>query len=261
MLNMEKLWKNTYQSIIRISHLVQGNVISSGTGFVVKGKLITNNHVFFSNNTEHILLETVKSDGYTKHLSIQLSYEEFKSMLLEALPESSWDFAIIDISTTPINSCQSLEFCNADFQIEIGKSIVLFGFPFTQNNLSMNIGIVSSRKITAGVNYIQVDASVNRGNSGGPLIDCETGKVVGIITRKGTGLSEIFDELRQQLKLNYETIQKINGDMQFSGISIKQALSATQVQTLQLTNEIERSANVGIGYAFELKEVRKHFDE
>lgn len=258
---MKEHWNNCYRSIVRISHLNGGNIVSSGTGFIVDGKLVTNNHVYFSNNTEEIRLETVDSDGFTSNKSTQMSYSDFQNLLLDGMPQASWDFAIIDISQTELNDCPSMDFCNSDYEIEIGTGIALFGFPFTQNNLSIHTGIISSRKITAGINYIQIDASVNSGNSGGPLIDTETGKVIGIITRKGTGLTEVFEKLKQQLATNHQIIQQMGGDLQMSGISLKQALSATQVQSLQLTNEIERSANVGIGYAFELTEVRKHFEE
>ena len=47
-----------------------------------------------------------------------------------------------------------------------------------------------------GVDIIQLDASVNSSNSGGPLIHPESGDVFGIITRKATGLTDMFDELR-----------------------------------------------------------------
>ncbi len=67
----------------------------------------------------------------------------------------------------------------------------LLGFPFEGDNLSIAQGIISSQFVKASGNYIQLDANVNQGNSGGRLISLETGKVIGIITRKATGLKSV----------------------------------------------------------------------
>ena len=71
-------------------------------------------------------------------------------------------------------------------------SVTAFGFPFgkslavkedTLPDISINVGRVTAlRKREGALNQIQIDAQLNPGNSGGPLID-ETGKIIGIVTK------------------------------------------------------------------------------
>lgn len=99
---------------------------------------------------------------------------------------------------------------------------------------------------------LQIDASVNTGNSGGPLIDPISGDAIGIVTRKATGLTSAFEGFRDSIKRNIDQINKAMQGMDFSmgGISYKRVLLVGQSQLMNLANELERSANVGIGYAF-----------
>lgn len=99
---------------------------------------------------------------------------------------------------------------------------------------------------------IQLDASVNAGNSGGPLIDPSTGTVIGVVTRKATGLSKLFKELRSTIANNIEFMQTQagGGGISFGRFDLVQGIIASQSQMMVTLDEIERQANVGIGYAF-----------
>ena len=69
-------------------------------------------------------------------------------------------------------------------------------------------GIISSFTKSGIVDMIQIDASVNSSNSGGPLIDPKTEKVIGIITRKAAGLTKVFSELRSILQENIKLLSE-----------------------------------------------------
>ncbi|SVE26393.1 uncharacterized protein METZ01_LOCUS479247, partial [marine metagenome] len=64
-----------------------------------------------------------------------------------------------------------------------GRTVLAFGHPEGQD-FTASRGIISGIRYerTAGYEAIQTDASINPGNSGGPLIDVETGQVIGINT-------------------------------------------------------------------------------
>lgn len=117
-------------------------------------------------------------------------------------------------------------------------------------NLTCHRGIISSFYQSGLTRIIQLDASVNAGNSGGPLIDPDTGHVLGIITRKATGLTRLFGELKSSIRTNIEAMQAMAGMMSMSGIDPIEALIVGQRQFRGVLDEIERQANVGIGYAF-----------
>jgi hypothetical protein len=138
----------------------------------------------------------------------------------------------------------------------ISDRVAFLGFPFEHLNLTCHVGIISSFYESGPAKIIQLDASVNPSNSDGPLIDQNTGEVLGIVTRKATGLIKGFEQLRETLRQNIAAIQAVtNSGMaaNFGGIDLLPTLQAGQSQMLVTLREIERQANVGIGYAISIE--------
>lgn len=140
-----------------------------GSGAVInaeKGYVITNNHVI--DNADKI---TVKlEDG-----------REFKAKLVGADPLS--DVALIQVED-PKNLTE-VKFADSD-KLQVGDFTVAIGNPFGLGQ-TVTSGIVSALGRSTGKsdegyeNYIQTDAAVNQGNSGGPLINLN-GELIGINT-------------------------------------------------------------------------------
>ena len=222
--------------------------IGSGTAFMSKGCLVTNGHVFDTPpNTSRVWL---RQDGHlTRDQGVCLRRKDFEKRRIVVSPSEEYDYAVLDVPE--LLSFNPHQFRIADHTTkDIGQKVAFLGYPLEHQNLTCHTGIISSYYVSGSVNVIQVDASVNPSNSGGPLFDPCTGETIGIVTRKATGLTKMFSELRDALQNNVRTIQAIGGDIQFGGMSITQALIAGQTQILATLSEIERSANVGIGYAF-----------
>ena len=137
-----------------------------GSGFIIEesGIVITNNHVI--QNAEDIV---VRVDGD----------KEYKATVVGADPLS--DIAVLQIDSkekfTPV------KFGNSD-QARIGDWVIAIGNPFGLGG-TVTAGIISARNRSIGLSryedYIQTDASINSGNSGGPLFDMN-GDVIGINT-------------------------------------------------------------------------------
>ncbi|MGP3698138.1 DegQ family serine endoprotease [Rhodobacter sp. NSM] len=137
-----------------------------GSGFLVSndGVIVTNNHVVENATDMKVKLE----DG-----------REFKAEVVGTDPMT--DIAVIklkDASDLPF-----VELGDSD-RLRVGDAVVAVGNPFGLGG-TVTSGIVSAmgRNINSGPydDYIQTDAAINRGNSGGPLFDTE-GKVVGMNT-------------------------------------------------------------------------------
>ncbi len=138
-----------------------------GSGFVVSedGYIVTNNHVV--SNADEIFVKF--SDG-----------REYKTKLIGTSPEV--DIAVLKIESN--EKFKPLEFSDSD-KVEIGQWSIAFGNPMGLND-SMTVGVVSaSGRSSLGIeeieNFIQTDAAITQGNSGGPLIDIN-GKVIGVNT-------------------------------------------------------------------------------
>ena len=179
-------------------------------------------------------------------------------MLIDGDPETAWDYAMLQVQDSQFSALPSLELETSN-QVNVGLPVALFGYQFKHPKQSIHMGHVSSQYEKAGVHYLQVDSSVNQGNSGGLLIDVETGRVIGIVTRKATGLTSQFDQLLQAFQENIlaiEATQRGGGRVLMMGIDSIESMKSTQIQMSRLALEIRRSANAGIGYAYHIKKLR-----
>ena len=138
---------------------------AAGSGFILdaNGYIVTNNHV-----VERARKITVKlSDG-----------REFNAKLVGA--DEDTDVALLKIEATRL----PIVALGDDRTLRVGDWVVAVGNPFGLGG-TVTAGIVSSigRDIGNGpyTDYIQIDAPINRGNSGGPTFDI-TGRVVGMNT-------------------------------------------------------------------------------
>ncbi len=249
-----KAWKEVSGSVCSIVYEKNGTYVSGGTGFKLGDKVITNNHVIDVPDATIAKIRFVKTDGNTTILEKSYPVDILNKHLLSGSGEKEWDYAIFDLDD--FKSIPGLEF-SKKMNIEIGLQVASFGFHFGSQNLTINTGFVSSRYQKNGIKILQLDLNVNSGNSGGPLIDLQENKVIGIVTRKGTGLSESFNELIKSFTNNAATLQKAKFMINMGGIDIGQALSVTQKQMAGIAKQIERSSNVGIGYAFELEGIKR----
>jgi serine protease Do len=141
-------------------------VNSLGSGFVVDpaGIIITNNHVIEDADE----IEVNLSDG--SKLKAELKGRDGKT-----------DLAVLKVK--PPHPLTAVTFGNSD-SIRVGDWVMAIGNPFGLGG-SVTLGIVSARNrnINSGPydDFIQTDAAINRGNSGGPLFNM-AGEVVGINT-------------------------------------------------------------------------------
>ena len=239
--------------VVHIEYSVGGNRVASGSGFLARGYLVTNHHVFVGPNNAAVTLGW-QLDAAPQRQEVQLQYNAFAGRLVTGSPENGFDFAVLDIPQLRANGL-------FDFQLQapagkrIGDPICFLGFPLEHRNLTCHQGIISSFFRSGTANIIQLDASVNQGNSGGPLLDPDTGNVIGLVTRKGTGLSRLFDQLLAVFDQNIQALEQARGIIGIGPIDPVAAMVAGQHQMRALANEILRSANVGVGYAFSSEHV------
>ena len=136
-----------------------------GSGFIIKkdGIVITNNHVIA--NAEDIL--------------VRVGEKEYKAKLVGADPYM--DIAVLKMETK--DKFETVKFGDSD-TARVGDWAVAIGNPFGLGG-TVTAGIISARNrdinLTRYDDFIQTDASINQGNSGGPLFNLK-GEVIGINT-------------------------------------------------------------------------------
>jgi S1-C subfamily serine protease len=227
--------------------------IGGGSAFLANRLLVTNNHVFAGYLSADCV--GIRRDDMPPGSFRTFSTQDFAARLMIGSDEHSYDYAILNVP-------EIVRDTDHQFTLEIpgirriGDAIALLGFPLEHDNMTCHQGIISSFYRSGLAEVIQIDASVNAGNSGGPLIDPETGVAFGIVTRKATGLSKLFVALRSSVNANVEMARGVTGVvMSIGGMDMVQTILQSQRQMLATLDEIERQANVGIGYAFSAEHI------
>lgn len=142
---------------------------ASGSGVIMTqdGYIVTNNHVIENADEINVTLPNKKS---------------YKAELIGADPSS--DLAVLKISGEGL---PYLVWGNSD-EVRLGQWVLAIGYPWSLD-VTVTAGIVSAKARSLGLNrqksqspvesFIQTDAAVNQGNSGGALVDTE-GRLIGI---------------------------------------------------------------------------------
>ncbi len=145
-----------------IAHIV--TEVGSGTGFIVNesGLVITNKHVI----DESTLVSIRTADG-----------NEYRGRVTQQHPTLDLVYVSINSSRTftPIALGDSDE-------VRVGEEVIAIGFPLGSalgSEPTVSVGIISAKRD----NYLQTDASLNPGNSGGPLLNM-SGQAIGVVVSR-----------------------------------------------------------------------------
>lgn len=136
----------------------------SGSGFIVEedGLVVTNAHVVEDFET----VSVVTADG-AEYAGNVLGIDEIADLALVKV-RAGTRFAAMGLGDSD--------------GVQVGDDVIALGFPLRYelgSSLTVTRGIVSSKRVSYGVEELQTDAAINPGNSGGPLVDRD-GRVIGV---------------------------------------------------------------------------------
>lgn len=160
--NYSSLVKDAVKSVITI---LPG--VGHGSGFFIDtdGYILTNYHVI--ENAENI--EVLFPGGFKLKAELIRSDLQHDVALIKIVGGSGFQPLHIEL--------------NKD--LEIGNEVIAIGTPQEiEYGQSVTKGIISGIRLSDQKKLIQTDVAVNGGNSGGPLIETESGKVIGIVSSK-----------------------------------------------------------------------------
>ncbi len=210
--------------------------VAAGTGFIVtdNGYIITNRHVIETPNAQY---SVVFNDG-TQAEGIVLDYDRYL------------DIGVIKVDTDKLGKKLTPLTFGDSSSVVVGQTAIAIGNSLGEFKNTVSKGIVSGldRSIVAGDdsganqekldNIIQTDASINSGNSGGPLLDI-SGNVIGVnVAKASTGESIGFSIPINSVKPILESVIK-------SGKIIRPYIG---VQYLDITPELNKNKNLGYDY-------------
>ena len=247
---------NVYEAAVYIEVSGDRGVASSGSGFVYKtddknGYILTNYHVI-ENGKKYVV---TFSNG-----------EEIEASLVSG--DEYYDIAILKVNKDKIKKVATL---GDSSKLELGDTVFTVGAPLGKEYMgTITKGIVSgtnrmvSVELTSGsylMEVIQTDASINSGNSGGPICNIR-GEVIGITSSKliGSGVEGMG------FAIPINAVNDIIGNIE-SGATIErpylgvQLVDLTNTFVLQYYNNIRISSDVEFGAVLSLVEKNKPADK
>jgi Do/DeqQ family serine protease len=189
---------------------------ASGSGVLVTkdGFIITNNHVIENADEINVTLPNKKS---------------YKAELIGADPSS--DLAVLKING---ENLPYIVWGNSD-EVKLGQWVLAIGYPWSLD-VTVTAGIVSAKARTLGLNarksdrpiesFIQTDAAVNQGNSGGALVDVE-GRLIGI---NSAIASQTGSYAGYSYAIPVNLVRKITGDLMKYGAVQRAYLGITYIR-------------------------------
>ncbi len=194
-----EIYQKTGPGVVLILASEGSRMGSVGTGSIIRedGLIITNAHVFTKPGSSRLKSDItifLKPDRVTGNNKKDLSQKYRGRMVSYNIPLDLALVKIVDINR-PLTRVDFAESVN----VGIGDKVYAIGHPEQGGLWSLTTGVISAfRENYGGVpgkDLFQTDASINRGNSGGPLLD-EEGTMVGInsmIARKASDGLTITD--------------------------------------------------------------------
>ena len=185
---------------------------SGGTGSIISpnGLIITNAHLFTQKDSPELLSDIsifLKPKRVTGDNKTDLAKGYRGKIIVYDLP---LDLALVKI-INPDKQFTTVPFADSEI-VDIGDQVYAIGHPEQGGLWSLTTGVISARWRNyggvSGKNMFQTDASINRGNSGGPLLD-ELGTMVGInsmIARKaadGLTITDVNFSIRSKVAIDW----------------------------------------------------------
>lgn len=216
--------------------------MASGSGALISddGYIVTNNHVIEGADDINVTLSNQKS---------------FKAKLIATDPSS--DLAIIKIEGKGL---PFLLYGNSD-DVKIGQWVLAVGYPLTLET-TVTAGIVSAKGRTLNINgrqskspveaFIQTDAAVNPGNSGGPLISTD-GKLIGI---NSAIASPTGSYAGYSFTIPVNIVKKITADLMKFG-TVQRAYLGIKYAPSNLSEDVKKQNGIKDGDGVYVTEVTK----
>ena len=162
--------------------------LSHGSGFFVNGSglILTNHHVIGNSGSITVVCDA-------------------RNYPAEIIASDEWaDLALLQISE--IDS-PFLKVASERDAAAVGDEVLVVGSPVkSELDYSVSRGIVSSYRMMDGYSFLQTDAAINQGSSGGPVVSLKTGEVVGVVAMRyfgeGLGFALTSDVVTEFLRRN-----------------------------------------------------------
>ena len=230
------------------------------SGFKIGNQIITDDLVYVLKEAGEVRIRFFIEDGITEYASVRISYAEFLNLIPEKSEFDNLGIAIIPADFPELDEVPSLLLCKS-CELKIGLSVAAIGYQFEHKNLAIKPGIISSHYTNSkGLSFIQYDGTIKPGNSGAPLLDAESGRVLGVVMNKEMGFVKAYKDLMEIIDSNLKVLKEQEGKSKFFDVDLAQVMFASQSQIKHIAREFFLNATVRVGFALEIGHVVEYLE-
>ncbi len=230
----------------RIIKIIAKDINKKGTGFIVSedGLVLTNFHVIYGGQDPN------GGAIISRIIDVECNGKIYSAEIFDLSQDNidykfNYDFCILKIKSD--NKFDFFELGSYN-EAELGDDILFAGYPLTQDYLTYHKGVIScvrksrTRNGLGEMNVLDLDATVVKGNSGGPLVKKIEGsfKVIGIISSEVAAITREYNNLANYLQTQLKNPN--SGAVFIAGVNPNAAL-------LETINFINNNLSTGIGTA------------
>ncbi len=256
-----EIWRNSCKSVCAIDFYSSSNVkVMSISGFKVANQIVTDDMIYTVKDAHAVQIRFFREDGTSEYAYLKLRYSDFLNLLPERSEFDHLGIAIIPADFPEFSKVPSLLLCKA-CDLKIGISIAVIGFQVEHGNMALKPGTISSHYTNSkGLSFLQYDGTIKPGNSGAPLLDISTGRVVGVVMNKEMGFVKSYKDLIEIIDSNLKILKDQEGKSNFFDVDMAQVMSANQNQIKHILREFFLNATVRVGFALEIGHILEYLE-
>jgi len=254
-----KIWKEYHRGVCSINFYGKTNSKILGiTGFRTGNMIITDDQIYNQKDVSEIKIRFYEDDGAKVFKELLFSYDEYTKMLPAKSEFDGLGFAFFSLDDEQLEGTIPLELCQ-NCSSHIGNEALTISYQYDQNNIALNSALISSNvKNERGLSYIEFDGTIRTGISGSPLMDLESGKVVGIVANKELQFVKSYREILRNIDANLKALEAVEGKWFVDDVDPIQVLIVNQFQLKHLAREFFTNFALKAGYALDVNHLREY---
>ncbi len=256
-----KIWKEYHRGVCSINFYGKSNSKIMGiTGFRLGNRIITDDQIYNQPDTSEVKIRFYEEDGIKIFKEILFSHTELMNLLPPKDEFERLGFAFFNLDNEQLRGTVSLELCQ-NCSAQIGNESLTISYQYDQNNIALNAALISSNVLNErGLSFIQFDGTIKPGTSGSPLMDLESGKVLGIVANKELQIVKSYREIIKNIDTNLEVLEKVEDKWFIDDVDPVQVLIVNQLQLKHLAREFFSNFALKAGYALEVNHLREYLE-
>ena len=223
--------------------VIAGQSLGSGFSFLRDDLVITNWHVIKS------LVDITTSSTRGPVTLLTESHQSLQAQIQRV--DIANDIAVMQLSEALPAGRVVLQ-PSPNFTPTRGKRLIFAGYPHGFSDLLTSEAIISAPMEDG---KFAIDGMVNGGNSGGPIIELESGDVVGIVTERRYPGKVEADAIAERSKRLLVEIGNMGVNVRFGGVDFARVNSLYAESLATIVKILESNANPGIGIGFPIKPI------